>query len=272
MSNSPLPTYFLSHGGGPWPFMKEQVGSTYDKLEASLQDIARQIGITPNAVLVITSHWEGAEFLISASPQPPMIYDYSGFPAHTYEVHYRAPGSPELARRVQQSIEASGHAATLDRQRGFDHGTFSALYPIYPEAKVPVVQLSLKHGYDPRTHLAIGRALAPLRREGVLIIGSGLSYHNLRQFGPGGAAASRQFDQWLQHTLLHSSPAERTEQLIAWDQAPAARQAHPQEDHLLPLMVALGAAEQEQASCVYHEDDFFGSLTVSSFRFGQAAA
>ena len=266
-----LPSYFLSHGGGPWPFMKDAYGARHAVLGASLRDLPRQIGCTPSAVLVVTAHWEGPGFLISANLQPGMIYDYSGFPAHTYEVQYRAPGAPKLAHRVKALLDAAGQKASLDQQRGFDHGTFTVMASIYPDASVPVVQLSLKHGYDPLTHVEVGRALAPLRSENVLIIGSGLSYHNLRQFGQAGRAASHQFDAWLQETM-QLAPAERIAQLLAWDQAPAARLAHPQEDHLLPLMVALGAAENELATCVYHEEDFFGALAVSSFRFGASAA
>jgi len=264
----PLPTYFVSHGGGPWPFMKDQYGTTYDVLEASLADIKRQIGGRPKAVLVVSGHWEEREFTLSSGTRPPMIYDYGGFPAHTYQVRYKAPGSPEVAQRAADLLAAAGHTVKLDPERGFDHGTFSMLYPIYPEADVPVVQLSLKHGFDPQTHLAIGRALAPLRSEGILIIGSGLSYHNLRQFGPSGRLASHQFDEWLQLTMLKLTPQERSMALMHWDEAPYARLAHPREEHLLPLMVALGAAENEAAACVYHEDEFFGSLAVSSFRFG----
>lgn len=264
-----LPTYFVSHGGGPWPFMKEQYGATYDLLEASLVDMRRQLGGPPKAVLVVSGHWEEREPTLSASPRPPMIHDYSGFPAHTYQITYRAPGSPELAAQAAQLLEAAGFTPALDPSRGFDHGTFSMLYPVFPDADVPVVQLSLRHGFDPLTHMKMGRALAPLRREGVLIVGSGLSYHNLRQFGPGGTLASHAFDEWLQFALLTLTPAERTAALLNWDQAPYARMAHPREEHLLPLMVALGAAEQEAAACVYHEDAFFGSLAVSSFRFGE---
>ena len=267
---SALPTYFVSHGGGPWPFMKAQYGATYDKLEASLIDIRRQVGLRPTAVLVVSSHWEAAELMVSSGSAPAMIYDYDGFPPHTYQVQYPAPGSPALAQRVADLVGATGHAVSLDPTRGFDHGTFSMLYPVYPQADMPVVQLSIQQGYDPRTHLDIGRALAPLRSEGVLIIGSGLSYHNLRQFGPGGRAASHQFDAWLQQVLLTLPSGERSDALVHWSAAPSARLAHPREDHLVPLMVALGAAEHEAASCVYHEDDFFGSLAVSSFRFGQA--
>ena len=191
MQEHTFPTYFLSHGGGPWPFMKDQFGDRYDVLEASLQDIPRQIGARPKAVLVVTAHWEGPQFLVSASPQPGMIYDYSGFPPHTYQIQYPAPGAPALAAQVKQLLDTAGHPARLDHERGFDHGTFSALFPIYPQADVPLVQLSLKHGYDPLTHVEVGRALASLRRQGVLIVGSGLSYHNLRQFGQAGPPSPR---------------------------------------------------------------------------------
>jgi aromatic ring-opening dioxygenase catalytic subunit (LigB family) len=272
MTTNTLPTYFVSHGGGPWNYMKDQLGQMYDQLEASLQDIPHQIGGTPKAVLVISGHWEESDFTVSASPHPPMIYDYSGFPAHTYQVKYEAPGSPELAERVRSLLQDAGHSVRLDPDRGFDHGTFTVLYALYPDAQVPVVQLSLKRGYDPKLHLEVGKALAPLRQEGVLIIGSGLSYHNLRNFGARGAEASQQFDAWLQRTLVESDATERSHQLIDWAAAPAARLAHPQEDHLLPLMVAVGAAADEAATCVYHEEKFGGGITVSSFRFGTAVA
>jgi aromatic ring-opening dioxygenase catalytic subunit (LigB family) len=270
MSSIPLPTYFLSHGGGPWPWMMDQYNGAYDKLDASLRDIPRQLGKRPAAVLMVTAHWEGPELMVSAGAQPGMIYDYGGFPPHTYKIKYPAPGSPTLAQRTKALLDAAGHPTALDHERGFDHGTFSALFPVYPDADVPVVQLSLKHNLDPLTHLNIGRALAPLRREDVLIVGSGLSFHNLRLFGPAGAAASQQFDAWLRATMA-LAPALRSERLLAWEQAPAARQAHPREEHLLPLMVALGAAENEAATTVYHEDSFFGALAVSSFRFGAMA-
>ncbi|MBZ2206778.1 DODA-type extradiol aromatic ring-opening family dioxygenase [Massilia soli] len=270
MANA-LPTYFLSHGGGPWPFMKEQYGSTYDVLEASLADIPRQIGMRPNAILVVSSHWEEREFTLSSSAKPGMIYDFGGFPSHTYQVKYAAPGAPELAARAGILLAQAGFNAGLDPNRGFDHGTFSMLYPVYPEADVPVVQMSLRHGFNPQAHLDAGRALAPLRDEGVLIIGSGLSYHNLQQFGPSGRLASHAFDDWLRFAILELPPAERTSALLHWDQAPHARMAHPREEHLLPLFVAYGAAEHEAAACVYHEDEFFGHLAVSSFRFGHSA-
>jgi len=266
-----LPTYFVSHGGGPWPWLKQEYGPAYDRLEASLVDIPRQLGARPKAVLVVTSHWEAPRFMVSSSAAPGMIYDYGGFPPHTYQVRYPAPGDPQLAARVAALLEAAGHLAGLDAERGFDHGTFSMLYPVYPAADMPVVQLSLRRDLDPLAHVEAGRALAPLREEGVLIIGSGLSFHNLRQFGPAGREASHAFDGWLNRTLLALDPAARTAALLRWNEAPASRAAHPREEHLIPLMVALGAAEQEVAANVYHEDAFFGSLAVSSFRFGEAA-
>ena len=263
-----LPTYFISHGGGPWPWMPDQRQSTYGQLAASLQAMPGQLGVTPKAVLVISGHWEEPEFTVMASPQPPMIYDYYGFPAHTYQIQYPAPGAPDLAERVRQLIQGAGLNARLDPARGFDHGTFTPLAVIYPNADVPVLQLSMHVGYDPQQHIALGRALAPLRDEGVLILGSGLSYHNLRQFGPAARAPSAAFDQWLQQTLVASSPQERIQRLLDWAAAPAARAAHPQEDHLLPLMVAVGAAADEPGRCVYQQADFFGGLSVSSYMFG----
>ena len=273
MNSTPqrLPTYFISHGGGPWPWMKKEMGPTYDKLEAALADMPRQIGRTPRAILMISAHWEEPAFTVMANPRPPMIYDYGGFPAHTYQVHYDAPGSPELAQRVRDLVAGAGLPAQIDPERGFDHGVFSPMAAIYPKADVPVVQLSLRRGLDPAEHLALGRAIAPLRDEDVLIIGSGLSYHNLRNFGPQAHDVSKAFDDWLEQAVVQGAPDERAQQLINWSSAPAARIAHPREEHLIPLMVAVGAAEDEAGMRIYHEEAFMGGLVVSSFRFGSAA-
>lgn len=264
-----LPTYFISHGGGPWPYMKSELAGMYDGLEASLHRIAAETA-KPKAVLMVTAHWEEPRFTVGAAASPGMIYDYGGFPEHTYSVVYPAPGDPVLASRVHGLIEAAGLPAARNAQRGYDHGSFVPMAVMFPDADVPVLQLSIQHGYNPAAHLALGRALAPLRNDGVLIIGSGLSYHNLRRFNASGTQASAEFDGWLQEAVVKSAPLERTQRLLNWADAPSARIAHPREDHLLPLMVALGAAESETAECVYHEADFAGSLTVSSFRFGKA--
>lgn len=271
MNQTRLPTYFISHGGGPWPYMPE-MRARMQVLEASLADIPRQIPARPRAVLMVSGHWEAPQFRVMGNPHPPMVYDYHGFPVYTYSVRYQAPGAPDVARRVQQLGQAAGIAIQIDEQQGFDHGTFAPMAVIYPDADVPVLQLSLKAGYDPEQHLAIGRALSPLRDEGVLIIGSGLSYHNLRLMGPAAQLPSTQFDHWLQQALLAATPAQRTALLLDWQHAPAARVSHPSEDHLIPLMVAVGAAEDDSATLVYHEEGFFGGVTASSFRFGAGAA
>ncbi len=262
-----MPTYFLSHGGGPWPWLEGAFRRQFDTLERQLAALPSQLPERPKAVLVITGHWEAPQFTVGAAQRPGMVYDYGGFPAHTYSIKYEAPGSPQLAGRVKELLERAGIPAAMDAQRGFDHGTFVPLAVMFPDADVPVVQLSLREGYDPEEHLALGRALAPLRDEGVLIVGSGLSWHNLRMFGPAARAPSEAFDAWLDEAMRAPS-GERSALLRKWDSAPGARQAHPQEDHFVPLMVAVGAAEDEAATRVYHERDFMGGVTASSYRFG----
>jgi len=262
-----LPTFFLSHGGGPWPYMDGDFRQAHAQLEASLQALPATLPETPRAILMVSAHWEEDAYTVMSAPRPGMLYDYGGFPPHTYEVVYPAPGNPELAQQVQAMIAAAGLPNASNTTRGFDHGAFCTLQPMYPRADIPVVQLSLRHGLDPAEHLALGRALAPLREEGVLILGSGFSFHNLRlMFNGAGREPSIAFDAWLQQAL--PSPEGRAERLQAWAQAPAARLAHAREEHLLPLMVAAGAAEGEPASCNYHQTDYLGGLTASSFRFG----
>lgn len=265
-----FPTLFLSHGGGPWPWMKQEWNGAYDQLAAALGRLPEELGARPRAVLMVSAHWEEPVFTVQSNPAPGMIYDYGGFPDYTYGIRYAAPGAPELAQRVQELLRAQGIAVAENPERGFDHGMYSPMAVIYPQADMPTMQLSLRRGLDPQEHLALGRALAPLRDEGVLIVGSGLSYHNLRAFGPAGRQASAAFDHWLDVSLANAG-AQRSAALVAWEQAPAARQAHPREEHLLPLMVAVGAAEHEAASRNYHEDEFFGALSVSNWRFGNPA-
>ena len=204
---------------------------------------------------------------VMSSPKPPMEYDYCGFPKEMYEIGYPAPGAPEFAARTQEVLTAAGIPAKLDPQRGFDHGTFAPMAVMYPKADVPLFEVSLNASYDPMAHVEIGRAVAPLRDEVVRIIGSGLSFHNLRIMDELGAKPSREFDDWLMDTLALSAD-ERLAEFKDWENTPAARLAHKEEDHLLPIFVALGAAEDEEASRVYHEKDFGGFITVSSYRFG----
>ncbi len=248
--------------------MQEELAGRYDRLAAALREMPMQLSARPRAVLMVSAHWEESEFMVMSHPQPSMIYDYGGFPDYTYRIQYPAPGAPQIAQRVCDLLGSAGICAGLDTERGFDHGLYAPMAVMYPNADMPVLQLSLKKGLDPREHLALGRALAPLRHEGVLIVGSGLSYHNLRVFGPAAKAPSAAFDGWLWQALSGSDLDQRSASLVAWEQAPSARQAHPREEHLLPLMVAVGAAEQELTTRVYHEQDFFGGISVSSYRFG----
>jgi aromatic ring-opening dioxygenase catalytic subunit (LigB family) len=241
--------------------------SRFGNLEASLARIPREIPAKPRAVLVISGHWEGPEFAVMSAAHPPMVYDYYGFPPETYQIVYPAPGAPEAAARTAELIRAAGLPTRLDDKRGFDHGAFVPLFVMYPKAETPVFQLSLQSGYDPVKHFALGRALAPLRGEGVLIIGSGLSYHNLSLFGPNAREPSEAFDKWLAATMSRT-PDRRTSGVLAWEKAPCARVCHPREDHLAPLFVALGAAESEKAICTYHDQGLFGGVTASSYRFG----
>ncbi|MDF0603342.1 class III extradiol ring-cleavage dioxygenase [Psychromarinibacter sp. C21-152] len=264
--SQPLPTYFISHGGGPWPWVP-QMRETFANLEASLKRMVAELGTRPRAVLMISGHWETDGFAVMGSARPPMVYDYYNFPEHTYRVSYPAPGAPELAERTAALIAAAGLPATVDAARGYDHGVFVPMAIMYPEADVPLYQVSLQHGYDPATHVALGRALAPLRDEGVLIVGSGLSFHNLALFGPGAKEPSEAFDAWLTDTLAQP-PAARTAALLDWEQAPYARVCHKQEDHFAPLFAALGAAEDAPAQRIYHDTDLMGGVTASSYRFG----
>lgn len=261
-----LPSYFISHGGGPWPWLPD-MRRMLASLEVSLARMPAEIGQVPKAVLMISGHWEDDAFAVMTSPAPGMIYDYSGFPPETYRITYPAPGAPEIAVRAAGLIAAAGLPVRLDDRQGFDHGTFAPMAVIYPQADVPVFQISLRHGYDPAEHFALGRALAPLRDEGVLIVGSGLSYHNLRLFGPGAKVPSAAFDAWL-GGVLDAEPRARTTALLDWESAPHARVCHREEDHLVPLFAALGAAEGERATRVYHDTDVFGGVTASSWRFG----
>jgi aromatic ring-opening dioxygenase catalytic subunit (LigB family) len=261
-----FPAYFISHGGGPWPWVPEW-RSRFSNLEESLARIPDELGEKPKAVLVISGHWEESEFSVMSSPRPPMVYDYYGFPPDTYQIVYPAPGAPEIATHVAELIRDAGIPVRLDDRRGYDHGAFVPLFVMYPKADVPVFQLSLQAGYDPSKHAAIGRSLAPLRDDGILIIGSGFSYHNLSLFGPGAKDPSEAFDGWLAD-ILSSPPESRTAAILNWQTAPCARICHPREDHLAPLFVVIGTAENEHATRTYHERELFGGVTASSYRFG----
>ena len=266
MSTTRLPTFFVSHGGGPWPFvdgMREQFAKTAHEF-AHLPDRLPQ---RPKAVLVVTGHWEAEEFTVSTAEHPPMEYDYYGFPAHTYHIKYAAPGSPALAARVGELLAKAGLQSRTDAQRGFDHGTFVPLGLMYPNADMPIVMLSLKAGYDPGEHIRVGQVLAPLRDEGVLILGSGLTYHNMRGFGRDeSTAVADAFEDYLHAAVTAPNAHVRNDMLEHWQMAPGARLAHPQEDHLLPLMVVAGAAGDDIGHRLFV--DHVMKVAMASYEFG----
>ncbi len=264
---SRMPVVFLPHGGGPWPFV--DIGwnlKDADELAAYLRDVAKLPKTPPKALLVISAHWEERVPTVMTSARPPMLYDYYGFPPASYEIQWPAPGEPALAARVQELLGNAGVPSATDHERGFDHGTFVPLKLTYPDANIPTVQLSLKAGLDPEEHLAIGRALAPLRDEGVFIIGSGMTFHNLRAFrDPRSRPIAEMFDEWLRDAATRT-PAERDRALANWSIAPAAREAHPREEHLIPLMVIAGAAGEDRGTVAYNGT--FAGLRLSAYHYG----
>lgn len=262
-----LPVVYVPHGGGPWPFVETGIGAReeLDALAAYLRSVRELPGAAPQALLVISAHWEATIPTVMTGAQPPLLYDYYGFPPASYAITWPAPGAPALAARVRELLAKAGMPSAEDGERGFDHGTFVPLKLTYPGAEIPTVQLSLKAGLDPAEHLAMGRALAPLRDEGVFIVGSGMSYHNLRAFGPRGVPAADAFDAWLRETTVLDGAA-RQARLREWAKAPAARQAHPREEHLLPLMVIAGAAGNDPGTVPYRGSIL--GLAISAHQFG----
>jgi aromatic ring-opening dioxygenase catalytic subunit (LigB family) len=254
-----LPTLYIPHGGGPCFFMEPMAGlpaDTWDRMAAYLRGIATTLPHIPRQILVVSAHWEAPVPTVGDAPRHHLLYDYYGFPEHTYHLAYPASGAPALAARVRALLQAADIASATDTQRGLDHGVFIPFKLIYPDAAIPIVPLSLVEGLDAATHVAIGRALAPLRDEGVLIVGSGMSYHNLRSLMRPDAAASeaaRQFHDWLAATLATAGAGARDAALARWQAAPGAIACHPRSEHLLPLMVAAGAAMDDAATLPYRE-------------------
>lgn len=242
---------------------------TWHSMAAYLRGIAASLNARPKAVLVISAHWETERPTLTTAETPSLLFDYYGFPEHTYRLTYPAPGAPDVARDVGELLAAAGFQPAFDAARGLDHGVFIPFKLIYPDAGIPMLQLSLLRSLDAAEHIRIGAALAPLRDRGVLIVGSGMSYHNLRDFYASSETAidaARSFDTWLTSAVTDSNIDARTRELGKWRAAPHARDCHPRSEHLIPLMVAAGAALDDRGVCVY-KDTVFGK-TVSGFQFG----
>ena len=264
------PVLFIPHGAGPCFFMDWNPPGAWERTAAYLRGITASLPARPTAIALVSGHWLAEQPSMSSAARPGMLFDYHGFPPHTYELTYPAPGAPQLAGRVSGLLAGAGFAPVQDGARGYDHATFVPLKVAFPGADVPVLQLSLLRSLDAADHVALGRALAPLRDEGVLIIGSGMSYHNMRGYGdPRSTPAAAAFDHWLAETVALPE-GERNARLADWARAsgPAGRLAHPagHEEHLLPLHVAAGAAGSSPGARVF--TDRVMEVDLSAFRFG----
>jgi aromatic ring-opening dioxygenase catalytic subunit (LigB family) len=260
------PTIFLSHGGGPCFWLEGPMARAFDGLKTHLAGLLASLPERPRAILVVSAHWEEPRVTLGAATAPGMIFDYYGFPEHTYRLSYPAPGAPDLAERARGLLAAAGVETALDSTRGFDHGVFVPMLIADPGATIPIVPLSLREDLDPAFHIAVGAALEPLREEGVLILGSGSSYHNLRTFFDGEASAAAGFDDWLTEAATTPDAKARDALLEHWSAAPFARACHPREEHLLPLMVVAGAAGADVGRRIFH--DSIAGKAISGFAFG----
>jgi 4,5-DOPA dioxygenase extradiol len=235
---------YLSHGGGPLPILG-------DPRHRAMLDFMSQLPSQlhrPEAILVISAHWEEPVATLLGSPKPPMLYDYYGFPPQAYEINYPAPGSPALAATISSLLKEGHLPSRVDAHRGFDHGLFIPLKMMYPEADIPSILISLVSGLDPFSHITLGKALRPLMNENLLVIGSGFSFHNLREFSFDGPDApdprNDAFQDWLIEVCAGPLTQEDRERRLGdWESAPNARYCHPREEHLLPLHVCAGMAQ-----------------------------
>ncbi len=263
-----IPTLFVPHGAGPCFFMDWNPPTAWNAMADFLKGLAATLPARPTAIVLVSGHWLQSTFSVTTAARPTLIYDYHGFPPHTYELRYPAPGDPALASRIAGLLDGAALGGREDAQRGFDHGMFIPLKLMFPDADIPVVQLSLRSDLDPRAHIEAGRALQALRGEGVLIVGSGMSFHNMRGYGdPRFAPISDEFDHWLT-AAVELPPGERDWALQRWEDAPAARLCHPPraEEHLIPLLVAAGAAGDSNGRKVF--SDRVMHTTLSAYRFG----
>lgn len=252
---------YIPHGGGPLPLLGHP---GHAELVRFLQEYPETIA-TPDAIVVVSAHWEEPAVSITAGSSPPLLFDYYGFPPETYEYEYPAPGHPDLAQRVRDLLGNAGLESRLDPARGYDHGVFVPLMLMYPKADIPCIQVSLVSNLDAALHVRLGQALRELRTESILILGSGLSFHNMQAIKSMVEGAvddrNREFESWLITTCSDQNldEADRERLLIEWESAPHGRYCHPREEHLLPLQVCYGIAGR--AANVVFQDRVVGFLT-----------
>lgn len=243
--------------------------NAWDKLAAFLKSTLSRLPSKPKGVIVISAHWLENAFTVTAGSKHSLYYDYYGFPKHTYDLKYNVPGSPELADKVVSLLTASNLPTAKDTKRGLDHGVFIPMILAVPDSEqIPTIQLSLHKNMDADLHLKLGKALESLRDEGILIIGSGMSFHNMAAFNnPAYLPKSEKFDCWLAESMVKSQE-ERTKAILNWESAPNARDCHPPraEEHLVPLFVNVGAAGENSVGKRVFHDVVMGSH-LSAFEF-----
>ncbi|MDF3836532.1 class III extradiol ring-cleavage dioxygenase [Cupriavidus basilensis] len=261
-----LPVLFVSHGAPTFAVEPGLAGPQLTRLGRALPPV--------DAVLVISPHWmTQGEVRVAASAQPDTIHDFGGFPPALYALRYPAPGHPALAARAAALLGAAGYHARLDERRGLDHGAWVPMMHLYPEARVPVFQVSLPQPLDPAGALALGRALAPLREQGVLIMGSGSMTHNLYEFRGHGSDAPyvAEFTGWVREAVRTVMRNGDIQQLIDYRRlAPHAARAHPSDEHFLPLLAAIGAAKAGEPLQVIDGGITYGVLSMESYAIGQS--
>ena len=259
---------YFPHGGGPLPLMSDPGHANLNSFLGGYADTLDK----PDAIIVISAHWEEADIAITSAATPPLLFDYHGFPPETYEYQYPAPGHPQLAARVHDLLGKAGIESKLDVERGFDHGVFVPLLLMYPAADIPCIQISLSSSLDAAVHVRVGKALAALKKEKLLVLGSGFSFHNIQvmmsKSGEGIDARNQAFEDWLVQTCCETTlpEVERERRLVDWQEAPNARYCHPREEHLLPLQVCYGMA-QSAAAKVFQIS--VGGILTSAYQWNQ---
>jgi aromatic ring-opening dioxygenase catalytic subunit (LigB family) len=251
------PALFVNHGGGPMPLLGD---SEHKGLTVFLRDeVKKHLNLAETkAIILVTAHWEESSVTISSGKKHDLYFDYYGFPPETYKYKYDAPGDPVLAERIHEALKKEGINSKLDPKRGWDHGVFVPMLLINPAANIPIIQLSVLKTQDPEQHYKLGQALYQFRKEGIAVLGSGMSYHNMREFfyGRKGEVVNAEFDDYLYKVCTSEDESKRKEGLVVWRQQPGATEAHPVRaaEHFMPLIVIAGAGGPNAGKRIFNWD------------------
>lgn len=262
------PALFVNHGGGPLPLLgdKDHVGLT-----VFLRDeVKKHVNLKEvKAIILVTAHWEEDDVTISSGKHHDMYFDYYGFPPESYEYKYDAPGDPDTAERIHEALKKAGIRSKLDPQRGWDHGVFVPMMLINPAADIPIIQISVLNSQDPERHYQLGKVLYEFRKEGIAVFGSGMSYHNMREFRysrNNNKVVNKEFDDYLLKVCTAEDEQARRDGLLVWREQTGATEAHPirAAEHLMPLLVIAGAGGSKPAERIFNWD-MSGTFRLSGF-------